>query len=125
MQLWYMLNPLGDRDKIEGRILYIFLKLVYDPYWDGQQQTLNQLIQEAEKLVDEVKQLCKEQQANMIGGVSMSNIDPNISGDQNDVRNEIEGLWSVNDLVKEFYSLSDKFVDYKRGLVKLPSVKHR
>ena len=125
MQLWYMLNPLGDRDKIEGRILYIFLKLVYDPYWDGQQQTLNQLIQEAEKLVGEVKQLCKEQQANMIGGVSMSNIDPNISGDQNDVRNEIEGLWSVNDLVKEFYSLSDKFVDYKRGLVKLPSVKHR
>ena len=85
MQLWYMLNPLGDRDKIEGRILYIFLKLVYDPYWDVQQQTLNQLIQEAEKLVDEVKQLCKEQQANMIGGVSMSNIDPNISGDQNDV----------------------------------------
>ena len=35
MQLWYMLNPLGDRDKIEGRILYVFLKLVYDPYWDG------------------------------------------------------------------------------------------
>ena len=61
----------------------------------------------------------------MLGGVSMSNIDPNISGDQNDVRNEIEGLWSVNDLIKEFYSLSDKFVDYKRGLVKLPSVKHR
>ena len=61
MQLWYMLNPLGDRDKIEGRILYIFLKLVYDPYWDGLQQTLNQLILEAEKLVEEVKQLCKEQ----------------------------------------------------------------
>ena len=44
MQLWYMLNPLSDRDKIEGRILYIFLKLVYDPYWDGLQQTMNELI---------------------------------------------------------------------------------
>ena len=55
----------------------------------------------------------------------MSNIDPNMSVEGNEVRNEIEGLWSVSELVKEFYALSDKFTDYKRGLVKLPSVKHR
>ena len=35
MQLWYALNPFGDREKIEGRVLYVFLKLAYDPYWDG------------------------------------------------------------------------------------------
>ena len=55
MQLWYMLNPLGDRDKIEGRILYVFLKLVYDPYWDGLQETMAQMIDEACKLVNEIK----------------------------------------------------------------------
>ena len=35
MQFWYILNPYGNREKIEGRVLYVFLKLVIDPYWDG------------------------------------------------------------------------------------------
>lgn len=60
MQFWYLLNPLGDREKIEGRILYVFLKLVYDPYWDGLQETMQQMINEASKLVAEIKQLCRE-----------------------------------------------------------------
>ena len=30
-------------------------------------------------------------------------------------------MWSVGDLIKEMYSLGDKFVDYKRGLVTIPS----
>ena len=62
----------------------------------------------------------------MVGGISVSNIEPNISAiDHTEVRDEIEGLWSVNDLITELYSLSGKFIDYKRGLVQLPSVKHR
>jgi len=47
MQFWYILNPYGNREKIEGRIIYVFLKLVYDPYWDGTQESMNQMIEEA------------------------------------------------------------------------------
>ena len=41
MQMWYVMNPYGNRERIEGRILYVFLKLVYDPYWDGQNDSFN------------------------------------------------------------------------------------
>jgi hypothetical protein len=34
MHLWYMLNPI-ESTTIEVRILYTFLKLVFDPYQDG------------------------------------------------------------------------------------------
>lgn len=51
MQLWFTLNPYGNRDTVEGRVLYVFLKLVFDPYWDGLQETMNMLINEADILV--------------------------------------------------------------------------
>ena len=57
MQFWYTVNPYGNKDMVEGRILYVFLKLVYDPYWDGLQETLHLLSLEAEKLCKEIKQL--------------------------------------------------------------------
>jgi hypothetical protein len=34
MHLWHLLNPY-DADLLEVRIFYTFLKLVYDPYYDG------------------------------------------------------------------------------------------
>lgn len=57
MQLWYALNPYGDREKIEGRVLYVFLKLAYDPYWDGQQESLYELIEAAAAFFEDVKAL--------------------------------------------------------------------
>lgn len=59
MHLWCLLNPFGA-DSLEVRILYTFLKLVYDPYNDGSKEKLNQLIEEATKLVKDIKQLQRE-----------------------------------------------------------------
>lgn len=61
MQLWYMLNPYGNREKIEGRVLYVFLKLAYDPYWDGTQDSMNELIMETKSLCEDIKVLQKTQ----------------------------------------------------------------
>ena len=57
MQLWLLLNPYGNQEAIEGRILYVFLKLAFDPYWDGSEESLQMLIAEVEKLVEEIKRL--------------------------------------------------------------------
>lgn len=57
--MWCLLNPFRT-DFLEVRILYTFLKLVYDPYNDGSQEKLNQLIEEATKLVKDIKQLQRE-----------------------------------------------------------------
>lgn len=34
MNLWYTLNPI-EKTTLEAKILYTFLKLVFDPYHDG------------------------------------------------------------------------------------------
>ena len=65
-----MLNPFGNREKIEGRILYVFLKLVYDPYWDGTAESMNQLIEESETLVEEIKILQRDQDMPQIASAS-------------------------------------------------------
>jgi len=57
--LWCLLNPFRT-DFLEVRILYTFLKLVYDPYNDGSQEKLNQMVEEATKLVKDIKQLQRE-----------------------------------------------------------------
>ena len=57
MQLWYALNPFGDREKIEGRVLYVFLKLAYDPFWDGQQESMDELIEATTAFLDDVQAL--------------------------------------------------------------------
>jgi len=57
--LWSLLNPFGT-DLLEVRFLYTFLKLVYDPYNDGCQEKFNQLVEEATKLVKDIKQLQRE-----------------------------------------------------------------
>ena len=62
LQLWYVLNPYGNREKIEGRVLYVFFKLVYDPYWDGTQESMAELIEEATRLAEDIKQLQREQE---------------------------------------------------------------
>ena len=36
-----------------------------------------------------------------------------------------EGVWLASDIVKEIFFLSDNFSNYKRGLVKVPSLKLR
>ena len=30
-------------------------------------------------------------------------------------------MWSISELIKEMYSLGERFVDYKRGLVTIPA----
>jgi hypothetical protein len=50
MHLWYLLNPYGALT-LEVRYIYTFLRLVYDPYWDGKKETLDAMIEEAESLV--------------------------------------------------------------------------
>ena len=62
MQLWYALNPFGDREKIEGRVLYVFLKLVYDPYWDGQQESMNELINATTSFLEDVRVLQEQRE---------------------------------------------------------------
>ena len=66
MQLWYVLNPYGNREKIEGRVLYVFFKLVYDPYWDGMQESMIDLIEEATRLANDIKKLQREQEQSSI-----------------------------------------------------------
>ena len=48
-----------------------------------------------------------------IGAINVSNIEQS----RIEVKDEIEGLWTVDELINELYSLSGKFIDYKRGLV--------
>ena len=48
-----------------------------------------------------------------MGAINVSNIEQS----RVEVKDEIEGLWTVDELINEMYSLSDKFIDYKRGLV--------
>lgn len=61
MQFWYQLNPFGHRDYIEGRVLYIFLKMIYDPYSDLSEDGMWLLVTEAQKFVAEVKMLIRQQ----------------------------------------------------------------
>jgi len=37
--------------------------------------------------------------------------------DATDARDKIDGLITVEDLIIEFFALSNNFIDYKRGLV--------
>jgi len=39
MKFWYILNPV-ESTSIEVRIIFTFLKLVYDPYNDGTPESL-------------------------------------------------------------------------------------
>lgn len=52
--MWCLLNPFGA-EFLEVRILYTFLKLVYDPYHDGSQEKFDILLQEASRLVKDIK----------------------------------------------------------------------
>jgi len=42
-----------------------------------------------------------------------------------EMRDRIEGMWLVGELIKELYALSNKFIDYKHGLMRVPSLKQR
>lgn len=119
MQLWYLLNPYGNREKIEGRVLYVFLKLAYDPYWDGTQDSMNELICECKSLCEDIKVLQKTQNLPQLNDTT------NDESELLEVRNQLDGMWSVDELVKELFSLADKFIHYKHGLVQVPSFKQR
>lgn len=56
MNLWYMLNPV-ESTSIEVRILYTFLKLVYDPYNDGTPESISALAEETTRLLQDIKKL--------------------------------------------------------------------
>lgn len=124
MQLWYALNPFGDREKIEGRVLYVFLKLVYDPYWDGQQESMNELINATTSFLEDVRVL--QEQREFPNDITLDETDYegnlNNSISQKTKQNrpipaheQIDGLWNVEELIQEMYSLADKFTDYKHG----------
>ena len=51
MQLWYLLNPLCNKDRIKGNVIAAFLKTVYDPYLDTDQESINMMVSAAAKLV--------------------------------------------------------------------------
>jgi hypothetical protein len=99
MHLWYLLNPI-DSAQIEVRVVYTFLKLVYDPYNDGTPKSMNQLTSETKRLLEDVKKLQFE-----------------LVPDATDARDKIDALITVEDLIREFFYLSNNFIDYKRGLV--------
>ena len=40
MHLWYMLNP-TEQTTLEAKILYTFLKVVFDPYQDGSPESFS------------------------------------------------------------------------------------
>jgi hypothetical protein len=86
------------------RVVYTFLKLVYDPYNDGTPASISLLISETKRLLEDVKKLQLE-----------------LVPDAIDARDKIDGLITVEDLIKEFLDLSDNFIDYKRGLVSIPN----
>ena len=108
MHLWFLLNPYGALT-IEVRILKTFLNLVFDPYWDGKNESMDSLIKETERLADDIKMI----QAELVA-------DPDSQLKAEDI---IESTWSVRDIVKEFYDISGNFKDYIHGSVKLPSDK--
>ena len=99
MHLWYLLNPI-DSAQIEVRVVYTFLKLVYDPYNDGTPESMNQLTSETKRLLEDVKKLQFE-----------------LVSDATDARDKLDAHITVEDLIREFFYLSNNFIDYKRGLV--------
>lgn len=108
MHLWYLLNPYGSVT-IEVRIFKTFIKLIFDPYWDGKNESMDSLIEETERLADDIK---------MIQGELVADPDSFVQAED-----RIESTWSVRDIVKEFYDISGNFKDYLHSSVKLPSDK--
>ena len=68
---------------------------------------MQELIAEAENLTAEIKRIQKPR-----------------TGNTADIRDQIEGVWNVNEVIKEMFALSDKFIDYRvGGILPLPSTK--
>ena len=38
-----------------------------------------------------------------------------------EIRDQVDGIWEVDDLIHEMYSLSNNFMDYKHGFVQVPN----
>ena len=38
-----------------------------------------------------------------------------------EVRDQVDGIWEIDDLIHEMYSLSNNFMDYKHGFVQVPN----
>jgi hypothetical protein len=52
--LWIHLNPY-DAPLLEVRALYSLLREVYNPYWDGSEKQMDQMVGSAEKVIAEIK----------------------------------------------------------------------
>lgn len=92
---------------LEVRILYTFLKLVYDPYWDGTAATMDLLVHQAVRLGKDIKALQRE---------LVEDPDKYLEG-----RKRLqEGAWSVEQVVKEIFDLSGNFKEYLYSLAKHP-----
>ena len=80
---------------------------------------MEQLIDEANKLYFDIKNLHKTQNLPEFNG----NDDEDAKLEE--VKDKVEGLWDVDQLIRELYSISDKFIDYKHGLVSIPNRQQR
>lgn len=112
MHFWYLLNPLHSREQIELPILLGFLKVVFDPYFDGSDSQFQQLVADAGRVVDDIKRLEME-------------LDADMDFDTLEEQQRNEGIWLVTELLSELLLLSDNFLQYKRGFVAVPSMKFR
>ena len=105
MKFWYILNPV-ESTTIEVRIVFTFLKLVYDPYNDGTAESLQTLAAETSRLLEDIKKLQLE-----------------LVPDAEDAHNKLD--ITVEEFIKELFEISNNFIDYKRGLVVLPNATQR
>ena len=103
MHLWYMLNP-TEQTSLEAKILYTFLKVVFDPYQDGSPESFSQLVFETKRLLEDIKKLQLELVPDAVEAI-----------------HKVDSVLSVEELLKELFELSNNFVDYKRGLVVIPN----
>ena len=103
MHLWYMLNP-TEQTTLEAKILYTFLKVVFDPYQDGSPESFSQLVSQTKRLLEDIKKLQLELVPDAVEAI-----------------HKVDSVLSVEELLKELFELSNNFVDYKRGLVVIPN----
>lgn len=55
----------------------------------------------------------------------IADADGNLIEDEEDSPYQVELYQSVSQLLTDLYDISDRFIDFKRGLFQVPSVKQR
>ena len=62
LKCWTLLNPLGTREHVELNCLFVFLKLIYNPYQDASKETQTAVIQDLVQLLGEIRKFHAEQE---------------------------------------------------------------